>query len=84
MSDTKTMKAWAHLLSAPDAQLTLEEARTLAQIAGTDRLLECLTALTDVQSRLTRMELFIAETFPAYEPRVAQRTKSLTNGKAAH
>jgi len=80
MSDTRTMKNWAARLSAPDEPLTLEEARTLAQIAATDRLLECLTALTDVQNRLMRMELFLAATIPGYEAEVDRSLKALQAG----
>jgi hypothetical protein len=65
--DRRTIKNWAARLSAPDEQLTLEEARTLAAIAATDRLLEMLTSLQDIQMRLTRIELFVAATIPGYD-----------------
>ena len=75
--DRRTIKNWAARLSAEDEPLTLEEARTLAQIATTDRLLEVLTALQDLRNRLTRLEVFIDQTVPAYHPTV---TRALTGG----
>lgn len=58
------MRNWAARLSAPDEPLTLEEARALAAIAAADRLLEVRDTLSDVQARLTRLELFLGAVSP--------------------
>ena len=81
VSDTRTMRNWGARLGAPDEQLTLEEARTLAQIAAVDRLLECLTALTDTQMRVKRMERFISAAFPGYDRIVREQLKALDDGE---
>lgn len=64
--DRRTIKNWAARLSAPDEPLTLEEARTLAAIAGTDRLLEVRDLLADLRDRVQRMEMFLEERMPGY------------------
>ncbi|MGE3272683.1 MAG: hypothetical protein AB7P40_28345 [Chloroflexota bacterium] len=86
MSDERrTMKGWAHRLSAPDEPLTLEEARTLAAIAAADRALESRDVLQDVQMRLTRLELFIAATTPGYDETTQALVKRmLTEGGNQH
>ena len=62
MSDEprRTIKGWAARLSIDDELLTLDEARTLAQIATADKLTECLTALQDMQVRVQRFEMWAA------------------------
>lgn len=71
MDEKRTIHNWAARLSAKEEPLTLQEAQTLAAISCSDRLLECLTALQDVQMRLTRLERFVARTIPDYD-RAAQ------------
>jgi hypothetical protein len=55
VGEKRPIKAWASRLSGEGEPLTMQEAHLLAQIAATDRLLECLTALQDLQMRLTRI-----------------------------
>jgi hypothetical protein len=64
--ERRTMQGIAARLSAPDERLTLEEARTLAAIASTDRLTECLTVLRDMQLRLFRLESYVETIAPGY------------------
>lgn len=79
MSDEKrTIRNWAARLSAVDEPLTLEEAGVLAAISASDRLLENLGALQDIQMRLTRLELHIASTVPGYD----EGTRSLVRALA--
>lgn len=72
--DRRTIKGWAARLSVADEQLTLEEAQALASIAQADRLLEIRDVLQDIQSRLSRMELWMAATIPGYD----QQTQALS------
>lgn len=65
--ERRPIKAWASRLSGEGEPLTMAEAQLLAQIAATDRLLECLTALQDIQMRLHRIELFMAANVPGYD-----------------
>lgn len=83
MSDeqSRPIRAWASRLSGEGEPLTMAEAGLLAQIAATDRLLECLTALQDIQMRLTRLEVFVARVFPGYD---AQTTGVLKALEEAH
>lgn len=60
--------------------LTLEEARTYAMMAATDRLLESRDLLQDLQMRLMRLEQFLAGAFPGYDVFVAERLKALKEG----
>jgi hypothetical protein len=50
----------------------LAEAQALAAMAATDKLLEALTALQDIQMRLTRLELYAQQVAPEYE-RITRR-----------
>lgn len=77
VDDRRTIKNWASRLSAPDESLTLEEARTLAAIAGADRQLEVRDILQDIQSRLTRMELYLAENVPGYDEQTRRLAMAL-------
>ena len=72
MEEKRTIHNWAARLSAKDEPLTLAEAQTLAQIGTADRLLELLTALQDIQMRLTRLERYVAAKAPDYQ-REAQK-----------
>lgn len=65
--DRRTVKDWAAELSAADEPLSLDEVQALAAIAQSDRLLELLTAVQDVQIRLTRLELYLLATAPGYD-----------------
>lgn len=82
MEEKRTIKNWAARLSAPDEPLTLAEAQTLASISCADRLLECLTALQDLQMRLTRLELFVAAIAPDYEKSSRAVRPMLVDGTA--
>lgn len=68
-AERHSIKSWAARLSADGEALTLEEAHALAAIAAADRLLELRDAISDVQMRLTRLELYLAATVPDYDPR---------------
>lgn len=70
--ERRTIKSWAHRLSSPDEPLTREEAQLLATIAGTDRLLELVTAMQDIQMRLCRLEAYIAPRVPGYGHRAIE------------
>lgn len=65
--ERRPIRAWASRLGGEGEPLTLEEAGLLAQIAATDRLLECLTALQDMQMRLIRLERFVTVAVPGYD-----------------
>lgn len=83
-AEKRTIKGWAGRLSIEGELLTLEEARTLATIAGTDRLLEIRDILQDVQMRLQRFELWAAANIPGYDQQTRALAKALaehTNGK---
>lgn len=82
--ERRTIKNWGARLGAPDEMLTFDEAQMLASLVTCDRLAEILTALQDIQARLTRMELFIARTFPAYDQENTRMLKALSNGQERH
>lgn len=65
--ERRPIRSWASRLGGDGEPLTLAEAGLLAQIAAADRLLECLTALQDMQMRLHRIELFLAANVPGYD-----------------
>jgi hypothetical protein len=69
VAERHSIKSWAARLSADAEALTLAEAHALAAIAAADRLLELRDALSDVQARLTRLELYLAATVPEYDRR---------------
>jgi hypothetical protein len=83
MSDERRpIEAWASRLGGKGEPLTMPEAQLLAQIAATDRALEMLTALQDVQMRLTRLESFVAATVPGYDQAASVLVKhALGEGK---
>jgi len=62
-----TMKGWGQKLSAEDVPQTLEEAQLTAMIVTSDRLLQIMTTLENLQDRIARLELWIAETSPSYQ-----------------
>jgi hypothetical protein len=68
VAERHSIKSWAARLSADAEALTLAEAHALAAIAAADRLLELRDAVSDVQMRLTRLELYLAATVPGYDP----------------
>lgn len=76
-TENRTIKNWAHRLSGEGETLTLAEAHLLASIAATDRLLECVTALQDVQMRLTRIEMWMEATLPQYGPVTRSAARAL-------
>jgi hypothetical protein len=88
-AERHSIKAWAARLSADGEALTLEEAQLLAAIAAADRLLEMRDAVSDVQARLTRLELYLAATVPGYDPatralaaRLAERSDARTEARS--
>lgn len=66
MTDKHLIHKWAKLLQ--DEPVTMEEAQLFTLISANDRLTEMLGALQDMQSRLTRLELYLAAHLPDYEP----------------
>jgi hypothetical protein len=70
--ERKTVTAWAAQLTAPGERLTLDEVQAIAAIAASDRLLELLHAVQDVQMRLTRLELYLLATAPGYDQTTRQ------------
>ena len=76
------IKSWARRLSGESEPLTLQEAHALAAIAQTDRSLEMLTVLQDIQARLTRLEIFVANMVPEYDDYARRELhQALTNGQ---
>ena len=65
--ERRPIKSWGSRLGGEGEPLTLEEASLLAALSQADRLLECVTALQDIQMRLTRLELFVSAVAPGYE-----------------
>jgi hypothetical protein len=61
------MKGWGMRLGADMQEpKTMEEAQLLATMTINDKLYEMVTILQDLQARLTRLEVFVEETIPAY------------------
>lgn len=77
MDEKRTIHNWAARLSMEDEPLTLQEAQAFAMVSASDRLVECRTALQDMQMRLTRLELYIAAHFHDY---TATTRAALKNG----
>lgn len=61
------MKGWGMRMGADMQEpRTLEEALLTATMAQADLLTDIRTLLQDIQVRLTRIEVFLEETIPAY------------------
>jgi|SoiMethySBSTD1v2_1073268.scaffolds.fasta_scaffold2122997_2 hypothetical protein len=74
MEERQTMKGWGQRLSAEDVPQTLAEAQTTALIVCSDRLLAIATALENLQDRMARIEIWLADTSPSYA-RSQQQTR---------
>jgi hypothetical protein len=69
------MKGWGMRLGADMQEpKTMEEAQLLATMTINDKLYELVTILQDLQARMTRLEVFVEETIPAYSRTSAYRT----------
>lgn len=62
-----TMKGWGMKFADWNEPRTLEEAQATAQLATTDRMLECMTHLEDIMLRLARLERFLHDYVPGYK-----------------
>jgi hypothetical protein len=66
MAEEHTIENWGQRLNIPGEPLTIERAMLL-NLGHMNARLEIMTAcLQDMQARLTRIELFMAETLPNY------------------
>lgn len=72
-SDKRSMKGWGHYLGEPDKLLTESEMRLHAALATHDRLAEMVVSLGDMQVRLCRIELWMENNVPGYEPGAHKR-----------
>lgn len=76
MTEKHTIEGWGARLNAPGEQLDISQAMLLSLGHLNSRLEGVGAALIDIQCRLTRIELYLQETFPDYE-RITKRAALL-------
>lgn len=83
MADRRTIEGWGAILNVPGEPLAMDEAMLLNLGHMNARLEVAVTALQDMQARLTRIELFLAASVPGYDDRVRQAVFALSEGARA-
>ena len=65
-AETHTMKGWGLKYADLTEPRTLEEAQATGILMSADRLLDIMTALQDISTRLAHFERFMHEYIPGY------------------
>jgi hypothetical protein len=80
MADRRTIEGWGAILNVPGEPLAMDQAMLLNLGHMNARLEIAVTALQDMQARLTRIELFLKATIPGYDDHARRITQALASG----
>jgi hypothetical protein len=83
MADRRTIEGWGAILNVPGEPLAMDQAMLLNLGHMNARLEVAVTALQDMQARLTRIELFLKATIPGYDDQARQAVFALAEGARA-
>lgn len=83
--ERRSMRSWGRYLGDLDHPQTIQEAQLHAAMASTDLLMEVVRTLSDIQNRLTRIELWIDRNDPNYQQNASRASlQPALNGRKEH